>query len=143
MAHTFALSPAQRFQLAQIFLSKDLKLTGLAEQKQFNRTRLALRLSPIMDALTEGRPLNENRILNRTPSVFELSDEGVEFLLGKIAPLPLLGVQAQILGDFLEAVETAKLIGQAPPVLDADPLAVEADALLWSGDEKPAGLKAV
>jgi hypothetical protein len=112
----FKLSPRQRWELAVLLFHRDLKMTGSAEVKLYNRTRLTLGLTPIQDLLADSKTPRQDAINRVGTEAFDLTDDQITFLLGKVFALPLNGSQAGIFGSFIEDLETAKLTRQAPDI---------------------------
>ena len=113
----------QRLELAGQFLHKDLSISGLADTKRFNRTRLALKLADLMDKIAKRERFNGKPLDANVPAAFTLEKDQVDFLVEKICALPMNGLQASLMGDFFIALENAKQGLEQPPctVEDFDP----------------------
>lgn len=118
------LSPRQRFELAALFVNDKLVLADLAEMKVFNRTRLSLGLSPIMDLLVRRQPLLASTVGSNVAATFQLDTAGASWILHKIVPLTLTNSYlAMLLGAFFEICETggvADAVAMACPPPPAD-----------------------
>lgn len=120
----FAVSPRQRWELANIFLREDMKehTKTLADKKLFNRTRLAMGLTPVCDALMDLQPNGKvmiNRTLGsdrKTKHFVDLNSEQVDLLVGKILATGIPAHQTMVLDELIEALDTAKVTGTAPEV---------------------------
>lgn len=112
------LSPRQRWELANIFLHRGLELSGVDEQRRYNRTRLALGLTPIMKAITGDRKGLVLLASDETEAAWEIEDASADFLVEKIAKLPLNGYQAMVLGDFFDTVTTCRAGKTSPEIGD-------------------------
>lgn len=102
------LSARERFELAGIFFSREIKVTGFADERQFNRCCKALGLTPIMDCKADDRAINPEQALDRTRHVVSVSEEDVDFLFNRVMPLPRQGYQAYLLGELFDCVATMK-----------------------------------
>lgn len=109
-----SLSPKQRFELSILFYAAKPEGDILGWTKAFNRTRLALGLTPIMDVLT-GKPFNPARLTD-DEAKFEITDDQRDFLLQRVLPNITTSVQAVRLGALIDILETHKVTGQAVDV---------------------------
>lgn len=107
------LTPRQRFDLAQLFYAVPIEGDVLAWTKTFNRSRLALGLTPIMDVLTAARPVDP-KTLEGGPAVFSLEGASVDFLLGKVFAQIKQAYQVVLFSSVMEALETYQLTKEQP-----------------------------
>jgi hypothetical protein len=112
----FALSNRERWSLASLLMNKELKLKGLDEIKTFNRCKLSLGLTGIMELFGSDKTLDMDKIVDTTPQWFDLSESEATFILGIPSRdgVMLDGAQAGNLGNFFDALETWKLTKTVP-----------------------------
>lgn len=100
------ISPAQRWVLANLFLSRSLSLNGgITQDVVYNRTRAALGLRGPMTLIMKGREANRELIEDTEPNACcDLSDENRDFLLDRIFPLEKVPWQSAVLETFIENI---------------------------------------
>lgn len=111
------LSSRQRWELAILMYQCKPEGDALTWTKRFNRSRLALGLTPIMDVLT-GKPFDPSKI-NDELKTFDITDDYRDFLLASVLVNIKTPQQAMALGNLIEALETHKQTGKAPDAPDA------------------------
>jgi hypothetical protein len=109
------LSRKQRWELAHLFLHRALELHGVDELRRFNRSRLSLGLTRIMELVTTNKGGRPRLADDNSTHVWELEEAGVEFMLEKIAKLPLNGYHAMVLGEIFDILSTYKTTRELPP----------------------------
>lgn len=111
------LTPRQRFELANLFYAVPIEGDVLVWTKTFNRSRLALGLTPIMDLLTAGKGVDPHALDGGSVS-FPVQDAAVEFMLGKVFPQIKQAYQVVMFSGVIEALETYQLTKEQPPGQD-------------------------
>lgn len=110
MPVTVIASPAERFILAQIIFQADeekkplLEVHNAEQGRAFRRFIHALGLEQIRHALGRYGRVSDELARDESYSVFEVSDDAIEFFKSKILNLPRTALYEAIVGDLCDSL---------------------------------------
>lgn len=129
------LSRRQRYDLSSVFYTLEInKDDPFKWSKVFNRSRLALGLTPIMDTLTAQKKPNIV-LIDDFRTKHEIEDETVDLLMTDVIKKFTQPYQFVLFQDLFEALETYKLNATQVALPDDVPLFKDIDKENWAAPE--------